>query len=121
MLALGIASVGFQGQGDETLVVPNVGADLDHECEVNALEDFHSSPDDIRRRPRTDPAEQAQGVEPLAQFRPGGCRFDAPDTQILEPHDDAPQTQVCGTRHGRSPARVMIASKLTYHLRVRLD
>jgi hypothetical protein len=37
-------------------VVANVGADLDHECEVSALEEFYSSPDDIRRRPRTDPA-----------------------------------------------------------------
>jgi hypothetical protein len=101
--------------------VANVGADLDHECEVNTLEEFHSSPDDIRRRPRTDPAEQAQCVEPLAKLRPGDCRFDAPDPQILEPIDDAPQTQVCGIRHGRSPARVVIVSNLTYHFRVRLD
>ena len=59
MLARGIASVGFEGQGYEALVVANVGADFHHECEVNALEEFHGSADDIRRRPRTDPAEQA--------------------------------------------------------------
>src|SRR6266852_9178676 len=96
----------------------NVGSNLDHECDVSALEEFYSSPDGVGWRPRANPAEQAQRVDPVVQSRIGDRRSDSSNAKILQPRDDAAQTQVCSIRHNRSPTCVVIIGKLTYHLRV---